>query len=221
MSRKPIDLAGQEIGYLVVERPLGSNGSKRVWELRCVCNTTLDMTTSDIAKLRKKGVKASCGCMKRQTLSERRTSHGMSHHPAFAVWSSMLARCHRKSHPAYKNYGARGIFVCDRWLHSFENFWMDMGHTYAEGLTLDRLDNDKGYSPSNCAWVTWAAQARNRRTSVGKVPTPKGEMYIEEVSEVFGIPKSTVRYRVNAGLSGDELVAPPKNGNHLTGSLRA
>src|SRR5574343_575843 len=86
----------------------------------------------------------------RQTLSAKLTGHGMSKHPAYAVWRPMLARCGTPSHPAFKNYGARGITVCARWRKSFENFWEDMGPTYRRGLTLERTNNARGYSPANC-----------------------------------------------------------------------
>lgn len=217
----PVDLTGEVSGYLVAESPAGSDGQKRLWLCRCVCGGTTILPASDFRYMRKRGIQSSCGCKRRETIGRKNTKHSMSHHPAHAVWASMLARCHKETHSAYKNYGARGIFVCDHWRNSFENFWADMGPTYKEGLSLERVDNNAGYSPGNCVWATRTEQARNRRTSVGKVLTPKGEMYIGEVAEVFGIPKSTVHYRVNAGLSGDDLVAPPKNGNHLTGSLRA
>ena len=212
----PVDFTGKVAGYLTAERSLGSNGRKRMWECRCVCGKTCVLESSDFGSYLKNGNLASCGCKRNESIGRQNTRHGLSEHPAYAVWASMLARCYRETHHAYKNYGARGISVCAHWRDSFENFWADMGPTYLEGLSLDRVDNDGGYAPENCAWVTPLSQARNRRNSVGKVQTPAGPLYIEEVAEKFGIPKSTVRYRVTAGLSGEALVAPPKNGNHLT-----
>lgn len=90
------------------------------------------------------------------------TTHGLRNTKVYNVWDNMVRRCKNKAHPDYKNYGARGITVCIKWL-SFAGFYEDMGGTYKEGLSLDRRENDKGYSKENCRWITQAEQMRNTR----------------------------------------------------------
>jgi hypothetical protein len=91
--------------------------------------------------------------------------HGKRHLPEYAVWRSMVARCHRATHPAYADYGARGIFVCEQWRRSFATFFANMGPRPEGRYTLDRIDNAKGYEPGNCRWATYAEQSRNNRAA--------------------------------------------------------
>lgn len=134
--------------------------------------------------------------------------HGMSRHPAYFVWRSMKCRCLLPTHHAWKNYGARGITVCDRWLESFENFWADMGETYQPGLELERVDNDAGYMPENCKWATRTAQGRNRRTNVF-VETRDGKMLLVEAAEKSGIGKTTLHYRMRHGANPYSILSTP------------
>lgn len=94
--------------------------------------------------------------------------HGMTGHPVHRAWVDMKARCQNPNSASYKNYGARGITVCERWLHSFPNFLEDMGER-PKGLTLERINNDSGYYPDNCRWATWSDQNSNKRAH-GAVP---------------------------------------------------
>ena len=135
------------MGYLTATRYIGSDGRKSIWEAACLCGNTVCMPGSELLKQLKKGVLASCGCRRRESISARLTRHGMTNHPAHKVWTGMIKRCCRPSHPAYANYGGRGISVCEKWRNSFEAFWADMGPSYAPGKSLDRINNSKGYGP--------------------------------------------------------------------------
>lgn len=217
MHHRAKDITGLKCGYLTAVKYVGSDGKKSLWKCVCSgCGGNCVIAASELKKMARKGVTASCGCMKRSTIAKKRKTHGMSQHPAFAVWSSMLARCARANHPAWHNYGGRGVKVCERWA-KFEAFWEDMGESYERGLTLDRTDNNKGYSPENCRWVGRKTQARNTRKNV-LVDNPMGRMTIAELSDRTGINKTTLYYRHNAGVKGSDLLLPANVKNRFTTS---
>lgn len=112
------------------------------------------------------GRSKSCGCLARSMTSERGRTHGMSRSSIYLLWRGMIDRCENSSHQAYVNYGARGIGVCKEWRDSFDCFYRDMGDK-PNGMTLDRKDNDKGYSKENCRWATHIEQMRNTRAKKG------------------------------------------------------
>jgi hypothetical protein len=126
----------------------------------------------------------------------------------------MLARCNNPSHQAFRNYGGRGIRVCDRW-SSFETFWADMRDDYGPGLTLDRTDNSAGYSRDNCRWVTQKIQCRNKRNNT-IIATPIGPVTVAEASERFGIGRSTIHYRISKGWPSEKLLIEPDFTNKIS-----
>lgn len=175
MPHYPLDLTGIRSNSLTaltrqeaVARPgVPSRKREAVWLVRCDCGTMKSMRRSDFVKGRVK----SCGCQRFALISQSRISHGMSQHPAYWVWRAMNDRCRLPTHQAWKNYGGRGITVCQEWQASFDAFWRDMGPTYQPGLSIDRIDNDGGYSPGNCAWKTSKEQNNNRRAPRKKSST--------------------------------------------------
>lgn len=171
------------------------------------------MEASELLKAKQK----SCGCRKLELIGLANTKHGKSKHPAYAVWSSMKARCLRTTHHAYARYGGRGITVCPEWVDSFENFWADMAATYREGLTLERVNNALGYYPANCAWVNRKAQARNTRKNIS-ITTPMGEMPLWRAEEVSGIGKSTLLYRKSADWKPERMFDKPDFTNRCSTS---
>jgi hypothetical protein len=128
---------------------------------RCECGKEWEIAPGNLALLR------SCGCKKKELNAPYhfKKTHGLSKNRHYDRWISMIDRCYNIRHKQYKDYGGRGIDVCDRWKDSFANFLEDMEASYAEGLTLDRIDNDKGYGPDNCKWATWTEQHANTRAT--------------------------------------------------------
>jgi len=122
----------------------------------------------------------------------------------------MKKRCANPKATGYSMYGGRGIVVCERW-QRFEEFFADMGDAYRDDLSIDRIDNNGNYEPSNCRWATDAEQNRNR--NFPKIQTPKGEMTIREASEMFGIDLKTLRHRVWRGLPPERLFKPVRIGD--------
>jgi hypothetical protein len=121
---------------------------------KCHCGIEFKTITANI----KNGRTQSCGCFKKEVS----TKHNMSNHPLYGIWNAIIARTSNPNNAYFINYGGRGIKVCKRWL-DIENFIEDMYSTYKLGLTIDRIDNNKGYEPFNCRWVTMKVQQRNKR----------------------------------------------------------
>lgn len=205
------NLIGQRFGRLLVENFAGGDGKKGWWSARCDCGTTKLFVGSEM----RKGKTLSCGCYAKERSAERATKHGLSRHKLYAVWSNMLDRCLLPSHFAYERYGGRGITVCDRWM-KFEQFYSDMGHTWRDGLTLERKDNNAGYSPTNCAWVDRKAQARNKRNNT-YIDTPKGRMLLVEAADISGINITTLCYRAGAGWPAKYMFLPPDCSRKVVG----
>lgn len=153
-----IDLTGKKFNRLTVLQRTGtSNDGQALWECLCDCGNKKTVRSYCLTK----GNTQSCGCFHREQSKKNHTTHGMSKTKIYRIWGGILTRCSNKNNRAYKYYGARGIRVCKRWL-KFENFYKDMGDP-PKGLTLERINNEGDYKPSNCKWATWIEQKRNTR----------------------------------------------------------
>lgn len=133
-------------------------------------------------------------------------SHGMWKSREFNIWQSMKDRCYNQNNIRYKNYGGRGVVVCDRWVNSFKNFYCDMGDS--NGLSIDRIDVYGNYEPSNCRWVNAKTQSRNR-TNNAKFTYLNETLCMSEWCEKINMPTSTFLNRINRGWSIDKTIETP------------
>lgn len=200
---KLVNRLGKKYGRLVVvERapnPYGGTGA--AWLCRCKCGNETVALGEDLAK----GKFRSCGCYSRDRIAavgRAHRTHGLTDSRVYRIWTSMLTRCRNPNTGKWKYYGGRGIKVCKRWL-KFENFIADMGMPPA-GMSLDRINVDADYKPSNCKWSDSREQTRNRRNTVRL--THNGEtLSVAEWARRLGIKPSTMHTRISANLPADKL----------------
>lgn len=182
------NLVGVRNDMLLVLRELPKRiRGHRVYECLCDCGKKLEVTHNNINS----GGSGSCGC-------RQRSLGGLWSHPLHKVWESMMARCYREKTPHYHNYGGRGITVCERW-HEFLSFFEDVVSGYKHGLSLDRINNDGNYEPSNTRWATPKQQMNNRRTNV-RIEFQGVTRTLAEWSEAVGISDYVLSKRIRSGV---------------------
>ena len=192
--QSPEDLTGQRFTRLIALEIVGRTKHRTTrWKCRCDCGVESVVQSRDLTH----GHTRSCGCLQREITSARSITHGLSKSSTYNSWLKMRTRCNNKTVINYAAYGGRGIRVCVRWDTSFENFLADMGER-PPNKTLDRIDNDGDYTPSNCRWATRSEQARNRRST--RMLTYDGRTQcLEAWADQLGINSVAIHTRLKRG----------------------
>ena len=188
---KCIDMKGLRFGRLtVIDRVENKRGQAR-WLCKCDCGNEIITLGYSL----RRGDTTSCGCYHAEILARGNRVHGLSNNRIYAIWSTMKARCSNPNNEKYHRYGERGIKVCDEW-QTFEPFYeWAMANGYSEGLSIDRIDNNGNYEPSNCRWATPEEQANN--TSKNKIIAFNGETKtISEWAKTIGVTRETLWKRI-------------------------
>jgi hypothetical protein len=213
-AKSPDPAVGSIYGRLTVESEPVTEGRYKKLVVRCECGTVKTVEKGNLVS----GRVVSCGCYIKELASHMHTTHGKRSTRIYAIWNMMNQRCTLPSNRAYKDYGGRGIKVCDRW-KTFENFYEDMGDPPFTNASLERKDSNAGYDKSNVIWATKEMQANNTRKSV-RYKFQGKEMTLKEVSVTAGIKYATLSSRVyGQGMSIEEAVSKPILTHAEAGSL--
>lgn len=201
----------------------GSKGDRKFLLCRCSCGTEKEMREDGL----KSGIQ-SCGCLTREVAAYRarlpmseggHVTHNLSNTKAYSRWLGIRGRCFNPTNESYKDYGAKGIGISESWL-SFENFYADMGEC-PEGMSIDRIDNSKGYSKENCRWATKKEQMDNRSNSVRY--EYRGQLLSRsELAKLAGVSQTTMQQRLHKlHWTVEDAVNTPLRGSKASNKLTA
>lgn len=206
---KCVSLIGKKFNRLTVIKRVGSDKYGNIkWLCICDCGNTTIVAGNE---LKRGGVK-SCGCFRKQFAKQRASSvalhkkHGKRQTRLYTIWEGIKQRCYNEHSINYNNYGGRGIKVCDEWSNSFESFYnWAIQNGYEESLTIDRINNEDGYNPNNCRWVSNLEQQNNRRNNI-QISHFNKTQSLSKWAKELNIPYHILYYNIKHGLSLQQIV---------------
>lgn len=200
MSRA-VDLTGMRFGRLSVIGKTRTKSGRVAWVCKCDCGNETAPMTSELLR----GRTQSCGCLRNEIAGNTFRKHGQHGTRLYRIWSNMIQRCSNPKHDSYSLYGAKGVIVCDEWKNfaAFSKWAMENGYT--DSLSIDRIKNDKGYSPENCRWATPQEQTDNRECSIYLSFNGKRQT-LKEWSEETGIPYKNLLWRIRHGWTTEKAL---------------
>lgn len=188
------DLTGKRFGRLVVTKYLGNYR----WECKCDCGNITKVASGHLNASRIR----SCGCLFLDTIRK----HGLTNSRLYNIREGMVNRCYNPSCHSYKDYGERGIGICEEWRNDFMSFYnWAMANGYKDNLTIERIDVNGNYEPSNCKWITNGEQSRNKRSTVYFTYNGETKIVSDWIKEL-GIPKTTFRRRIQQNRPIEEIL---------------
>lgn len=185
------DLTGKKFGHLVVMGYAGKKSERTAWNCRCDCGNEVVVLGVNLNS----GNTKSCGCHKYDVVDKFKT-HGKSKTRIYRIWRKIKERCEKDYCKEYERYGARGISLCNEWYNFMSFYNWSMLNGYRDDLTIDRIDNDKGYSPDNCRWVDILTQQNNRRNNI-KYEYDGKMLTIPEIARIVGMQPNTLYDRIH------------------------
>lgn len=202
------ELVGQKFGRLLVERKSEKKIHKeRVWFCKCDCGNNYETTSYRLTS----GAIKSCGCLRDEYQKSSKTlnkTHGETGTLTYRSWEAIKRRCLNENNKDFIRYGGRGITVCDEWINSYEQFHLDMGDRPSEKHSIDRVDNNLGYSKENCRWATQKEQTKNRCSN--RVFTINGETKnLTDWCATYGVNFDLVRSRIDRGMDIEPALSTP------------
>lgn len=194
-------IEGDKFGRWTVIQALGSILDNGVYKTAVMVKCECGKERRHFVSVLKNRLSTSCGCFRKENASliikGRTHKHGLSKHPLYQIWRGMKCRCYNENDKAYKDYGGRGVFVCDEWIDDFKCFYSwAISNGWAEGLLNDRKDNDREYSPSNCRFVTDAVSLRNRRNNVNVTFNSETKCITDWAIQI-GVSCTSLKKRIN------------------------
>jgi len=202
------DLSGKRFGRLLVIKEQGRNNrGKAVWLCKCDCGNEKAVYSYLLVS----GQTQSCGCLQKELIKKRSITHGQRTTKLYKIWANMKSRCNNPNASHYEYYGGKGIKICEEW-HDFKAFQIWAANNgYSDGLTIDRIDNDKDYCPDNCRWITKRQQASNKSNNQ-KVSYLGKTMTIAEWSNETKLSYYALIQRFHLGWDSEKMFNTPVAG---------